>query len=278
MGADSEPVIPGVTFDPHMCCPRTATRAGSFAMLPAMQQLLYSELVDWYPLLDPPEEHAVEVEVFRQAFDRVTNSCGRSLLELGSGAGHNAWHLQGHYECTLTDISPEMLGLSRKRNPNFEHQVGDMRSLRLGRVFDAVLVHDAIVYMTSEHDLRAAMLTAFEHLRPGGAAIFTPDDLRESFEPSTVLIEGEDGDRQLRCLEWNWDPDPADTCYRAEWALLLREGDRMRAVHDHHIVGLFPRATWIRLLEDVGFRVELLRRPIGGGESDEVFLCQRPLG
>ena len=46
-----------------------------------------------------------------------------------------------------------------------------MRTLRLGRTLDAVLVHDAVTYLTTDEDLRAAMETAFAHLRPGGAAV-----------------------------------------------------------------------------------------------------------
>jgi len=40
---------------------------------------------------------------------------------------------------------------------------------------------------------------------------------------------------------------------------------------------LFSRATWIRLLQEAGFVVDSVRRPIGDGETDEVFLCGRPL-
>ena len=41
-----------------------------------------------------------------------------------------------------------MLELSRTLNPDCEHLEGDMRTLRLGRTFDAVLIHDAVMYMT----------------------------------------------------------------------------------------------------------------------------------
>ena len=47
-----------------------------------------------------------------------------------------------------------MLALSRALNPECEHLAGDMRTLRLGRVFDAVFVHDAVCYMTTRADLR----------------------------------------------------------------------------------------------------------------------------
>ena len=42
-----------------------------------------------------------------------------------------------------------------------------------------------------------------------------------------------------------------------DYAYLLRETDgSVRVVEDRHALGVFPRATWLRLLADVGFRVD----------------------
>ena len=70
---------------------------------------------------------------------------------------------------------------------------------------------------------------------------------------------------------------PGDGKAQAEYALLMRERGEVRVVHDRHETGLFPRATWIRLLQEAGFDAQSARRPIGNGETDEVFLCRRPL-
>jgi hypothetical protein len=240
-----------------------------------MQPLLYSELTPWYRLVDPPADHLEEATAYEQALVGAVTGPAETLLELGAGAGHNACHLKQRFRCTLSDLSPEMQALSRELNPECEHVVGDMRTLRLDRTWDVVLVHDAVVYMTTEEDLLAAARTAFVHTRPGGAAIFAPDDLRETFRESTALIEGQDGTRALRCLEWSWDPDPGDSTCTTEMAFLLRDGDRVRAVHDRHIEGLFSEATWRRVLRTSGFEVETIDRPIGDGEVDQIFLCRR---
>ena len=58
-----------------------------------------------------------------------------------------------------------------------EHLQGDMRTLRLGRQFDAVFVHDAIEYMTTEDELRQAVATVYAHCRPGGVAVLVPDHI-----------------------------------------------------------------------------------------------------
>jgi trans-aconitate methyltransferase len=242
-----------------------------------MEPLLYRDLVPWYHLVDPPADHRDEAATWQAAFEEAIAPSPRTLLELGAGAGNNASHLKQRFRCTLTDRSEDMLALSRGLNPECEHVAGDMRTLRLERTFDAVLVHDAVTYMTCEADLAAAIATAHAHVRPGGAALFAPDCLREGFREKSGVIEGDDGARSLRCLEWHWDPDPSDDTYLVDFAFLLRHGDAIRAVHDRHVQGLFSRADWIRLLEAAGFRAEELPRA-ADDPATAVFLARRPGG
>ena len=122
------------------------------ATLRPVPPALYAELTPWYHLVDPPEDHADEASCFLDALAGAIAGPSATLLELGAGAGHNACHLKARFTCTLTDIAEPMLALSRTRNPECEHVAGDMRTLRLGRLFDAVLAHDGISYMTSVPD------------------------------------------------------------------------------------------------------------------------------
>jgi SAM-dependent methyltransferase len=174
---------------------------------------------------------------------------------------------------TLVDISPRMLRVSRKLNPECKHIKGDIRTVRLRRTFDAIFVHDAVCHMTTESDLRAVMQTAYEHLRPGGVALFVPDFVRETFVPGTDQ-GGSDSERgSLRFLQWIVDPDPNDTTYVIDFAIILRDKKgEARVIHDRHVLGLFPRARWIRLLRDVGFQPSVVR----DGEVREVFVGRRP--
>jgi len=241
-----------------------------------MSMLLYDELTPWYRLLDPVADHADEAAAYASALARGGVAPGGTFLELGAGAGGNAFFMKRQYRCTLTDLSPEMLALSRQLNPDCEHLPGDMRTLRLGRAFDAVMVHDAVAYITTRADLEAVAATAFAHTRPGGAALFAPDYVRESFHESSQLHSGDEGGRSLRCVEWIWDPDPADDTYMAEYSFLLRERGDVRAVHDRHVEGLFARATWLEILTGAGYRVELVDRPFDDTTTDQIFLCRRP--
>ena len=214
----------------------------------------YGDLAAWWPLVSPPEEYEEEAAFAATLLGSATVSV-REVLELGSGGGHNAVHLKATFGMTLVDLSEQMLEVSRRLNPECAHVCGDMRSLRLGRQFDAVFVHDAVDYMTDQGDLRRAVETAYVHCRPGGVAVFMPDCIRESFEESTDHggTDGADG-RGVRYLEWSWDPDPEDGWTLTEYAFLLRSPDgTVQTVHETHRLGLFEHQEWLRLLEEVGF-------------------------
>ncbi len=239
----------------------------------AEQPKLYSELAGWWQLVSPTEDYADEAAFFEELF-RAENA--RTLLELGSGGGNVAWFLKNDFALTLTDISGAMLTESKKQNPELEHIQGDMRTLRLSKAFDGVLIHDAIMYMTSEEDLRAALVTAYVHCKSGGVVVIAPDWVAETFRPHTTHEGVDAGGRGVRYLEWIWDADPNDTRVNYEFIVALKEGDELRTVVDRQVVGVFPRATWLRLLEDVGFEAEAVEDPSTGGERSEVFIGHKP--
>ena len=240
---------------------------------------LYHELADWWPLLSAPEDYAEETAFYAARLRAACEGPPRTLLELGSGGGNNASHLKREFQATLVDPAEGMLAVSRRLNPECEHLAGDMRTVRLERQFDVVLIHDAVGYMTSREDLRRAMETAYAHCRPGGAALFAPDFVLESFRPG-VSTGGHDGARRaLRYLAWTWDPDPEDETYLVDYAFMLRQSDGSVSVqHDRHVEGLFPRTVWLELLERGGFVPEAV--PFEHSDLPDrelhVFVARRP--
>jgi SAM-dependent methyltransferase len=244
-----------------------------------LSEKLYEDLAPWWPVMSAPADYAEEAELYSRTLVRSGDQPARTLLELGSGGGNNASHMKRQFELTLVELSAGMLGVSRALNPECEHLQGDMRTVRLGRTFDRVFIHDAICYMTTLSDLRRAIETAYLHCRPGGAALFAPDHVRETFEPSTDH-GGEDGpSRSLRYLEWTTDPDPTDTTYQVDYAYLLRDADgKVRVEHDRHVEGLFSRADWLALLADLGFQGTVV--PFDHSElepgTQELFMGVKP--
>jgi hypothetical protein len=219
---------------------------------------MYAELASWWPLISPPSHYVEEAADLLPLLDGGDASA-RTLLELGAGGGSLASHFKSRFTLTLTDRSPDMLAISAQVNPECEHILGDMMTLDLGREFDRVLVHDAIMYATTPGDVRATLATAVRHCRPNGLVIVVPDHVRETFEPGTEL-GGEDSDdhRGLRYIMWSWDPDPSDTTFDVAYAFLLRDADGHTSVEqDRHREGLFSRDEWLAWLDEAALDAQI---------------------
>lgn len=218
---------------------------------------LYTDLAHLWPLMSPPEDYADEAACLRNELRKRFGSGRARILELGTGGGHLLHHLTGDFDATAVDLSEGMLEHSRRLNPEVTHHIGDMRTVRLGETFDAVLIHDAIDYMTTEEDLRAAFDTARAHLRPGGVLLTVPDDYAETFTPPRVWHETRHANgAELTFVEYSWDPDPNDTESETVYVFFIQEDGELRVEVDRHATGLFPINTWERLLCEAGFEPE----------------------
>lgn len=237
---------------------------------------MYDELAAAYPLLTPREEARDEAAVYEGLLDEALGVGPKTLLELGSGAGHVASWMHDVI-LTLSDVSADMLAVARRTNPGSRCVLGDMRSLRLDETFDVVFAHDALCYLRTEEDLRAALTTARDHVRPGGVVLMVPDFFAETFEPG-MRTGGIDGrDEGIRFLAWMWQRPDETEGYVTDYAILHRRGtEAPRVVHDRHEEGLFPRATWERLLTELGLVLE--RSVSGGTRHGEILLARRPGG
>jgi SAM-dependent methyltransferase len=249
-----------------------------------MTMKLYDELAEWWPLLSAPEDYATEAAKYAQLILTHAHRPVSEVLELGSGGGNNASHLKHQFSLTLVEPSNGMRKVSRALNPECRHVPGDMRTVRLGRTFDAVFVHDAIGYMTTESDLRKTLTTVALHLAPGGVALVCPDATRETFRPGVHFgghdeprSAGDDRFRSLRYLEWTLPPkNDSATHYDAHFAILLRRRDgSVRVIHDVHRLGLFPRATWKSLFGQAGLQCCLASLALEGPPQD-VFVALAP--
>jgi SAM-dependent methyltransferase len=242
-------------------------------------KVFYEELAPWWPLISPATDYEEEATETLEVIARHAPGA-RTALELGSGGGNMAFYLKRCLTLTLTDLSAAMLDSSRRLNPELEHVCGDMRTLALDRRFDLVFAHDAIDYMRTESDLAAVFRTAHRHLVPGGVALFLPDHVRERFEPGTESggADGDDG-RSVRFLEWT--PAVADdaTAAATHYAFVVRDaaGD-VRHLHERHEFGLFPEATWVRLLGDAGFAVDALDEQTSEDRTPRLLFIGRKIG
>src|SRR5260370_37730006 len=84
------------------------------------------------------------------------------------------------------DLTPAMLAVARARLPGIPLHEGDMRTLDLGKTFDAVTcLFSSIGYMTDPAELRGAIARLAAHVAPGrvvlGDGCVRPDSWLGSF-------------------------------------------------------------------------------------------------
>jgi SAM-dependent methyltransferase len=142
---------------------------------------VFGDYARHYELLYRDKDYGGEARFVKGLLDRHAPGA-TSILEFGCGAGQHAALLA---EMGLAvhgiDRSPEMIeaahtrmaGLSTGVTGRLWFDEGDIRSLALGRTFDAVVsLFHVVSYQTTNADLRATFAAAARHLRPGGIFLF----------------------------------------------------------------------------------------------------------
>jgi len=231
---------------------------------------LYGSDASWWRLLAPPESYD---ELAAAVAVNLVHGAGtvQTMVELGCGIAPMAEHFPSEWELILVDTSQAML--DEVNHPVAERVLADMRTLVLDRQVDAVLLQDAVMYLTSLEDLAAAFRAAFGALRPGGAFLVIPDTVREFYEETTLTGGGEDHERAIRMMEWHFDPDPSDHQTVASFSYVMRLPDgTVRHHHESHTMGLFGSGEIVEQLVAAGFEV-IEAEPTPAGLP---FLAQKP--
>ncbi len=132
----------------------------------------------FYDLLYRDKDYAAECDCLELLFARHARGKVRSVLDLGCGTGGHALLLVARgYRVAGVDRSQGMLAVARRKAGEAgvaaRFSRGDIRTVRLGRTFDAVISMFAVLgYQTEDRDVVAALATAAAHLRPGGLLVF----------------------------------------------------------------------------------------------------------
>ncbi len=174
---------------------------------------VFQDYARYYNLLYRDKDYAGETE-FALAVLNSQGCAPKTLLDLGCGTGRHAVEMARNGVCaTGVDCSETMLTLGRESMGALAQEAlpapvpeliqGDARTVRLGRKFDAVIsLFHVMSYQNTEEDALAELITAREHLEPGGLFLFDfwhgPGVLRDLPERRERVLE--DGDTRVRRL------------------------------------------------------------------------------
>jgi SAM-dependent methyltransferase len=199
-----------------------------------------------YDVLYDEKDYEAECDLVEQIFAEHAGAPVRTILDLGCGTGNHAVPLARRgYEVMGVDRSEAMLERARaKADGAVSFEPGDIRDVRLGREFDAVLVLFAVLgYQLSNDDVLATLETVRTHLRSGGLLVFDvwygPAVLHERPSPRLRTIEREGG-RLVRASDGNL--DVRNHLCAVDFRISRFEGGRLVAetIEQHQMRYFFP--------------------------------------
>ena len=224
-----------------------------------MKTFLAYENLAWVDtVLINPGDVSDEAALYCKTIRKYSKIPTHTLLHLGCGAGFHDHTFKKHFQVTGVDISQGMLKIARKQNPEIDYHRADMRTIRLGRQFDAVIIPESIGYMTTLNNLRKAIRTARLHLKSGGVLLIVAH-VQEEFRENNFVYSGSRGNCHVTVFENNQVLDSSKNCYEATMVYLIRRSCRLTIHSDRHKIGLFGSMAWNSLLKNDGFHVRKMR-------------------
>jgi SAM-dependent methyltransferase len=221
---------------------------------------LYGKVAKIYDLLYtgtgikdyPAESEAIHVIV------QEASPGARTLLDVACGTGAHLEILRRWYEVEGIDLSPEMLEVARARLRDVPLHVADMRTLDLGRTFDAVTcLFSAIGYVTDPAEMRSTIQRLANHVAPGGVLIVDgwvrPEDWGDTYRGGPdVASDEETMVVRLSFSRRNGSITEMDLHH------LVRDAGGIDHFVEQHRLALVPTADYVAAFEAAGLKARVV--------------------
>ena len=209
------------------------------------------------------KDYAAESSAIRSLI-QARNPEARNLLDVACGTGGHLRHLQHHYEVTGVDLDPNMIREARNNVPDIPLVEGDMRTIRLGTRFDAVIcLFSSIGCMGDTKELTSAISAMANHLNPGGVLIVDgwvrPDAWRDGGS-TDVEVATSEGIKVARVVHSRRD----GSATHLEMHHLVATQDGIEHLVDHHELTLFTPEEYEAAFQAAGLVAETVDSPMQG--------------
>jgi SAM-dependent methyltransferase len=215
----------------------------------------YARRPDLYDLEYASKDYAAESATIARIV-RERNPAARTLLDLACGTGRHLEHLRREFACEGVDLDDELLAVARERLADVELRQGDMRTLGLGRTFDAVTcLFSAIGFVGGPEGLAAAADAFARHLEPGGVLLVEPWLEPDEWMPSRphVLAADAEGTALARVTLSGLRDERIST---TEMHYVVATADGFDEWVEHHELYLFTREEMRDAFENAGFSAD----------------------
>jgi SAM-dependent methyltransferase len=205
-----------------------------------------------------PEPNDETPMMCRRMFARYLSQPPRSILDIGCGTGRDLDSLSKECaDCWGVDYLPEMIEYAKVRRSHLHLQVGDMRTLRLGRTFDVVMsMGSALMYAITNVDVASTLDTFAAHSHPGTLLILDINNAAsylgsEPFKQQSELHVDLPDFSARACATYRFDRRRQLLVRRRTWTI-----DGQGKAEDFCEYRLFLPGELEHLLSERGFRVD----------------------
>ena len=221
---------------------------------------MYGQVARIYDLLYTGtgiKDYPAEAEALRALIEE-TSPHARTLLDVACGTGAHLEIMRRWYTLEGVDLSPDMLEVAKSRLPGVPLRVADMRTLDLGKTFDAVTcLFSAIGYMTEPTELQTAIRRMADHVAPGGVLIVDgwvrPDDWNDNYKGGPDVASDDSTTVVRLTLSRRTGP-----ITEMELHHLVRDASGIEYFVEHHRLALVPTADYVKAFEAAGLRARVV--------------------
>lgn len=209
----------------------------------------YDEMYSW-------KDYEKESQRVMELIMEFKLSEGNTLLDVGCGTGGHINYLRQHYQATGVDLSEAMLKEARERYSDVAFVLQDMRELNLGKKFDIVTcLFGGIGHLTTEEDVFTAISAFANHTKSGGVVLIEPFVTAENIHPSSIgLLTLDKPD--VKVARVNASRMEGNILYLSFHFLIATREGGVEHVIDPSPMGIFPRDTFVRAMEDNGLKTQ----------------------
>lgn len=185
----------------------------------------------------------------------------RCILDLACGTGNSTfpWAERG-YSVSGVDISPEMLALAGQKAknsfPDIKFYQQDMRDLQLPFQADVIVLYqDGLNYLLTTGDLKKALLSIRDVLRPGGYFIFNLN-LVEKIPTGTTPEVSWFEDEGITLI-WESCLEPGKKIWRVKFtAFVLEKEGLYEKIQEEHRERSYSRGELEPVLLETGWQLK----------------------
>jgi phosphopantothenate---cysteine ligase (CTP) len=199
----------------------------------------------------------------------------KSILDLAAGTGEVAWQLlkAGYQNISLADLNEPMLKIAKiKIGRDIPTYTADMKTMRLEKKFDAIVVRQAINYLMDLDSLENGFRNIFNHLNLGGVFIFNAPNFTTASVYGDRTLNYESGEWYVKIEEKNLVEGKILT-HTQRCTLIKKDGMEIKRFYDLNRFGLFTKEDFEESLHKVGFtRINFFGKNLKSLESQSKSL------